>query len=169
MKWRPFYVFPRELWKVKRAKILLVKSPINGEFITVITRLKTRFKQETFLISFAEHSEWDPVLCSVQSTKKGGQWSGTSVGCCSCCLWIVCTFPLQVCSSDQCEWNIIKRLVYRTFSLIQSLSLFPETRRHDRDTKNVVNTFRFRLRYQNIHCFYCNSFSFKKISCHLIV
>ena len=42
MKWRPFYVFPRELWKVKRAKILLVKWPINGERITVITRLKTR-------------------------------------------------------------------------------------------------------------------------------
>ena len=57
MKWRPFSVFPRELWKVKRAKILLVKWPINGELITVITRLKTRFKQATFLISFAEHSE----------------------------------------------------------------------------------------------------------------
>ena len=57
MKWRPFYVFPRELWKVKRTKILLVKWPINGELITVITRLKTRFKQATFLISFAEHSE----------------------------------------------------------------------------------------------------------------
>ena len=26
MKWRPFYVFPRELWKVKRGEILLVKS-----------------------------------------------------------------------------------------------------------------------------------------------
>ena len=61
-----------------------------------------------------------------------------------------------------------KRLVYRTFSLIQSLSLFPETRRHDRDTKNVVNTFRFRIRYQIIHWFYCNSFDFKKKSCHLI-
>ena len=57
MKWRPFYVFQRELWKVKRAKILLLKWPINGELITVITRLKTRFKQATFLISFAEHSE----------------------------------------------------------------------------------------------------------------
>ena len=45
MKWRPFYVFPRELWKVtERAKILLVKWPINGELITVITRLKNRFK-----------------------------------------------------------------------------------------------------------------------------
>ena len=53
MKWRPFYVFPRELWKVKRGKILLVKWPINGELITVITRLKTPFKQATFLISFA--------------------------------------------------------------------------------------------------------------------
>ena len=42
MKWRPFYVCPRGLWKVKRAKILLVKWPINGERITVITRLKTR-------------------------------------------------------------------------------------------------------------------------------
>ena len=57
MKWRPFYVFQRELWKVKRAKILLVKWPINGELITVITRLKTRFKQAAFLISFAKHSE----------------------------------------------------------------------------------------------------------------
>ena len=28
-----------------------------GACITVITRLKTRFKQATFLISFAEHSE----------------------------------------------------------------------------------------------------------------
>ena len=42
MKWRPFYVFPRELWKVQKAKIFLVKWPINGELITVITRLKTR-------------------------------------------------------------------------------------------------------------------------------
>ena len=83
-------------------------------------------------------------------------------------LWIVCTFPLQVCSSHQCEWNIIKRLVYRTFSLIESLSLFPETSRHDRDTKNVVNTFRFRIRYQIIHWFYCNSFDLKKKSCHFI-
>ena len=57
MKWRPFYVLPRELWKVKRVKILLVKWPKNGELITVITRIKTRFKQATFLISFAEHSE----------------------------------------------------------------------------------------------------------------
>ena len=53
MKWRPFYVFPRELWRAKRGKILLVKWPINGELITVITRLKTPFKQATFLISFA--------------------------------------------------------------------------------------------------------------------
>ena len=49
MKWRPFSVFPRELCKVKRAKILLVKWPINGELITVITRLKTRFKASNIL------------------------------------------------------------------------------------------------------------------------
>ena len=54
MNWRPFYVFPRELWEVKRAKIILVKWPINGE---LITKRKTRFKQATFLIWFAEHSE----------------------------------------------------------------------------------------------------------------
>ena len=40
MKWRPFCVFPRELWKVKTGKILSVKWPINGELITLITRLK---------------------------------------------------------------------------------------------------------------------------------
>ena len=40
MKWWSFYVFPRELWKVKRGKILSVKWPINGELITLITRLK---------------------------------------------------------------------------------------------------------------------------------
>ena len=57
MKWRPVYVFPRELWKVKRGRILLVKWPMNGELLTVITRLRTRFKQATLLISFAEHSE----------------------------------------------------------------------------------------------------------------
>ena len=51
MKWRPFYVFPRELWKVKRAKILLVKWPINGELITVITRLKEGFKARNIPIS----------------------------------------------------------------------------------------------------------------------
>ena len=44
MKWRPFYVFARELWRVKRAKILLLKWPINGELITVITTLKKCFK-----------------------------------------------------------------------------------------------------------------------------
>ena len=44
MKWRPFYVFLRELWKVKRAKILLVNWFINGELITVVTRLKEGFK-----------------------------------------------------------------------------------------------------------------------------
>ena len=65
MKWRPFYVFPRELWKVKRAKILLVKWPINGELITVITRLKMGFKASNIPISFAEHSGSNPVLCSL--------------------------------------------------------------------------------------------------------
>ena len=48
MKWRPFYVFPRELWKVKRAKILLVKMPINGE---LITRLKEGFNANNIPIS----------------------------------------------------------------------------------------------------------------------
>ena len=47
MKWCPFYVFPRDLWKVKKAKILLVKWPINEEPITVITRLKMGFKAST--------------------------------------------------------------------------------------------------------------------------
>ena len=56
MKWRPFYVFPRELSKVKRAKIVLVKWPINGELLTTITRLKRRFKASNIPISFAEHS-----------------------------------------------------------------------------------------------------------------
>ena len=51
MKWRPFYVFPRELWKDKRGKVLLVKWPINGDLITVITRLKRLFKASNIPIS----------------------------------------------------------------------------------------------------------------------
>ena len=43
MKWRPFYLFPRKLWKVKRAKILLVKWPI--------TRLKEGFKASNIPLS----------------------------------------------------------------------------------------------------------------------
>ena len=51
MKWRLFYVLPREMWKVKRAKILLVKWPINGELITVIIRLQEGFKASNISIS----------------------------------------------------------------------------------------------------------------------
>ena len=62
-----------------------------------------------------------------------------------------------------------KKVSLPNFSLIKSSSLFPETSRHDRDTKNVVNRFRFRICYQIIHWFYCNSFDLKKKkSCHLI-
>ena len=57
MKWRPFYVFPRELWKVKRGRILLVKWPIKGVLVTLIIRLKEEFKASNIPISFAEHSE----------------------------------------------------------------------------------------------------------------
>lgn len=48
MKWRPVYVFPREMWKVKRVTILLVKWPINGE---LITRLKEGFEAINIPIS----------------------------------------------------------------------------------------------------------------------
>ena len=74
MKWRPFYVFPRELWKVKRAKILLVKWPINGELITVITRLKEGFKARNIPIS--------SILSETQSYARFGSvyQVGRSVG-----------------------------------------------------------------------------------------
>ena len=48
MKWRPFHVFPRELWKVKRGRILSIKWSINRE---LITRLKKLFKAANIPIS----------------------------------------------------------------------------------------------------------------------
>ena len=51
MNWRPFSVFPRELLKVKRGRILLVKWSINRELITLITRLKKLFKASNIPIS----------------------------------------------------------------------------------------------------------------------
>ena len=68
MKWRPFHVFPPELWKVKRAEILSEKWPINGELITIITRLKKGFKVSN-IPNFVCRAFWvkPSLLCSLQS------------------------------------------------------------------------------------------------------
>lgn len=128
------------------------------------------------MLAYTPHSQVHHNLSETQSSdrfslpSRAGQWGGTSVSCCSCCLWIVCNFPFQVSSSHQCQWNIIKRLVYRTFSLIQSLSSFPETSRHDRVSENVVDIY---LPLSNSLSDYSllllQFIRFQKIKCHLMV
>ena len=116
MKWRPFYVFPRELWKVKRTKILLEKWPINGELITVITRLKEGFKASNIPISSILGETQSYVRFSLPSREisKVERQLGVARVFCGWFVHFLYKSVLLICVSE----TLGTRLVHETFSLL---------------------------------------------------
>ena len=102
MKWRPFYVFPRELWKVKTGKILSEKWPINGELITLITRLKKLFKASNNPISNILGETQSSALFSLPTREVSGveRQLGVVRGVCGLFVHFLCKSVLLISASE---------------------------------------------------------------------